>query len=133
MGTVSMQNMNINNIQKQLADFADERDWDQFHNPKNLAMALSVEASELVEIFQWLTPEQAEAIMSSSENEHVKEEIADVMIYLLRLTDKLDIDLESIVSDKIVQNGKKYPVNLSKGNADKSTSFSSKIKNMLEL
>ena len=52
--------MNIQNIQKQLSDFADERDWDQFHNPKNLAMALSVEASELVEIFQWLTPKQAE-------------------------------------------------------------------------
>ena len=125
--------MNIKTIQKQLADFADERDWDQFHNPKNLAMALSVEASELVEIFQWLTPEQAEEIMDSSQSNHVKEEVADVMIYLLRLADKLDIDLESIVSDKIVQNGKKYPVNLSKGNADKSTSFSSKIKNMLEL
>jgi len=125
--------MNIKTIQKQLSDFADERDWDQFHNPKNLAMALSVEASELVEIFQWLTPEQAEEIMDSSQSNHVKEEVADVMIYLLRLADKLDIDLESIVSDKIVQNGKKYPVNLSKGNADKSTSFSSKIKNMLEL
>ena len=125
--------MNIKTIQKQLADFADERDWDQFHNPKNLAMALSVEASELVEIFQWLTPEQAEEIMDSSQSDHVKEEVADVMIYLLRLADKLDIDLESIVNDKIVQNGKKYPVNLSKGNADKSTSFSSKIKNMLEL
>ena len=71
--------------------------------------------------------------MDSSQSDHVKEEVADVMIYLLRLADKLDIDLESIVSDKIVQNGKKYPVNLSKGNADKSTSFSSKIKNMLEL
>jgi len=125
--------MDIKTIQKQLSDFADERDWDQFHNPKNLAMALSVEASELVEIFQWLTPEQAEEIMDSSQSDHVKEEVADVMIYLLRLADKLDIDLESIVNDKIVQNGKKYPVNLSKGNADKSTSFSSKIKNMLEL
>ena len=125
--------MDIKDIQKQLADFADDRDWDQFHNPKNLAMALSVEASELVEIFQWLTPEQAEEIMDSSQSDHVKEEVADVMIYLLRLADKLDIDLESIVNDKIVQNGKKYPVNLSKGNADKSTSFSSKIKNMLEL
>ena len=123
--------MNIKTIQKQLSDFADERDWDQFHNPKNLAMALSVEASELVEIFQWLTSEQAEEIMDSSQSDHVKEEVADVMIYLLRLADKLDIDLESIVNDKIVQNGKKYPVNLSKGNADKSTSFSSK--KMLEL
>jgi NTP pyrophosphatase (non-canonical NTP hydrolase) len=124
--------MNINNIQKQLSDFADERDWDQFHNPKNLAMALSVEVSELIEIFQWLTPEQAEEIMDSSQSDHVKEEVADVMIYLLRLADKLDIDLESIVNDKIIQNGKKYPVNLSKGNADKSTSFSSKIKKILE-
>ena len=125
--------MDIQNIQEQLSDFADERDWDQFHNPKNLAMALSVEASELVEIFQWLTPEQAEEIMDSSQSDHVKEEVADVMIYLLRLADKLGIDLECAVNDKIIQNGKKYPVNLSKGNADKSTSFSSKIKNMLEL
>jgi len=106
--------MNIQNIQKQLSDFTDERDWNQFHNPKNLAMALSVEASELVEIFQWLTPEQAGAIMSSDESYHVKEEIADVMIYLLRLADKLDINLESAVSDKIIQNGKKYPVDFSK-------------------
>jgi len=124
--------MNIQDIQKQLADFADERDWDQFHNPKNLAMALSVEASELVEIFQWLTPKQAEEIMSTNESEHVKEEMADIMIYLLRLADKLNVDLESAVTSKIVQNGKKYPVDFSKGNADKSTSFSSKVKKILE-
>ena len=102
--------MNIKNIQKQLSDFADERNWNQFHNPKNLAMAMSVEASELVEIFQWLTPEQAEAIMISSESEHVKEEVADVMIYLIRLADKLDINLEDAIADKIVKNAKKYPV-----------------------
>ena len=101
--------MNIKNIQKQLSDFADERDWDQFHNPKNLAMALSVEASELVEIFQWLTPEQAKVIMMSGESEHVKEEMADIMIYLIRMADKLDIDLEKVVADKIVKNGKKHP------------------------
>jgi len=101
--------MDIKNIQKQLSDFADERDWNQFHNPKNLAMALSVEASELVEIFQWLTPEQSVSIMESSENEHVKEEMADIMIYLIRMADKLTIDLERAVTDKIVKNGKKYP------------------------
>ena len=101
--------MNIKNIQKQLSDFADERDWDQFHNPKNLAMALSVEASELVEIFQWLTPEQAESIMESSEHEHVKEEMADIMIYLIRMADKLNVDLEESVTDKIVKNSKKHP------------------------
>ena len=101
--------MNIIDFQKQLLDFADERDWDQFHNPKNLAMALSVEASELVEIFQWLTPEQAKVIMMSGESEHVKEEMADIMIYLIRMADKLDIDLEKAVADKIVKNGKKHP------------------------
>ena len=125
--------MHIKSIQKQLSDFADERDWDQFHNPKNLAMALSDEASELVEIFQWLTPEQAEVIMNTDEGEHIKEEMADIMIYLIRMADKLNVDLESAVNDKIIQNGKKYPVNLSKGNADKSTSFITKIKKMLEL
>ncbi len=111
--------MKIDHIQKQLSNFANERNWDQFHTPKNLAMALSVEASELVEIFQWLTPEQAEAIMSSSESEHVKEEMADIMIYLIRMADKLNVDLGSAVTDKIVKNGKRYPVSLSKGNAKK--------------
>ena len=111
--------MNIKNIQKQLSDFADERDWGQFHNPKNLAMALSVEASELVEIFQWLTPEQAEEIMNSSESEHVKEEMADIMIYLIRMADKLNIDLEKAVADKIVKNAEKYPIKLARGNAKK--------------
>ena len=72
-------------------------------------MALSVETSELVEIFQWLTPEQAKDIMNTNESEHVREEIADVMIYLLRLADKLDVDLEKAIADKIVKNGKKHP------------------------
>ena len=125
--------MNIKKIQKQLSDFADERDWNQFHNPKNLAMALSVEASELVEIFQWLTPEQAEEIMSTNENEHVKEEIADVMIYLIRLADKLNVDLEDVVADKIVKNGEKYPVDTSKGSTTKRTTLKEKIKNLIEL
>jgi len=125
--------MNIKDIQKQLSDFADERDWNQFHNPKNLAMALSVEASELVEIFQWLTPEQAEAIMDSDESEHVKEEMADVMIYLIRLADKLNIDLEEVVADKIIKNGEKYSVETSKGSAKKQTTLKEKIKNLIEL
>jgi len=101
--------MDMQNIQKQLSNFANKRDWNQFHNPNNLAMALSVEASELVEIFQWLTPEQAKVVMNSDESEHVKEEIVDVMIYLIRLADKLDIDFESAVADKIIKNGGKHP------------------------
>jgi NTP pyrophosphatase (non-canonical NTP hydrolase) len=100
--------MNILKIQKQLEKFADDRNWDQFHNPKNLAMALSVEASELVEIFQWLTPEQSAVIMGSDEGEHVKEEIADVLIYLIRLADKLNINIEEAVAEKIVKNSKKH-------------------------
>jgi NTP pyrophosphatase (non-canonical NTP hydrolase) len=88
----------------------DERDWDQFHNPKNLAMALSVEVSELVEIFQWLTAKQSEAIMQGDEATHVEEEMADILIYLLRIADKLNIDLDSAVSAKIIKNSKKYPL-----------------------
>jgi NTP pyrophosphatase (non-canonical NTP hydrolase) len=102
--------MDIKSIQQQLADFADERDWDQFHNPKNLAMALSVEVSELVEIFQWLTAKQSEAIMQGDEATHVEEEMADILIYLLRIADKLNIDLDSAVSAKIIKNSKKYPL-----------------------
>ena len=100
--------MNILEIQKQLEEFANDRNWNQFHNPKNLVMALSVEASELVEIFQWLTPEQSDLIMDSSESEHVKEEMADVLIYLIRLADKLNVNLEDAVVEKIVKNGKKH-------------------------
>jgi len=123
--------MNIQNIQKQLKGFADERDWDQFHNPKNLAMALSVEASELVEIFQWLTPEEAKDIMATYEGEHVKEEMADVMIYLLQMADQLDIDLESAVANKIEKNSEKYPSDLETNNSKK-PSFLSKLKGLLE-
>ncbi len=101
--------MNITSIQKQLSEFAAERDWEQFHTPKNLAMALSVEVSELVEIFQWLTPELSTSIMESDEKEHVEEELADIMIYLIRLADMLEVDLEQAVASKIVKNGIKHP------------------------
>lgn len=114
--------MNIELIQKRLSKFAQDRDWEQFHTPKNLTMALSVEASELVEIFQWLTPEQSNNL-TDKQMASIKEEIADVAIYLLRLCDILDIDVESSIMDKIKVNSDKYPVNLSKGNAKKYTAF----------
>jgi NTP pyrophosphatase (non-canonical NTP hydrolase) len=110
--------MNIKQIQKQLSEFASDRDWEQFHTPKNLTMALSVEASELVEIFQWLTPEQSSNLNDKQMNA-VNEEVADVAIYLLRLCDVLDINLSDVVENKIKVNGEKYPVDLSKGNAKK--------------
>ena len=110
-------------IQKILRSFAAERDWEQFHNPKNLAMALAGEAGELLAEFQWLSPEQS-ASPTDEQLNRINEEIADVMIYTLRLADKLDIDLSKAIKDKISKNSIKYPKELSKGRADKSTSFS---------
>ncbi|GCE00894.1 nucleotide pyrophosphohydrolase [Embleya hyalina] len=90
--------------------FSAERHWQPFHTPKNLVMALSVEASELVEIFQWLTPEQAEDVMSDPDRgEHVREEIADVLAYLLNLANRLGIDPAQALRDKMVKNAIKYP------------------------
>ncbi len=110
-------------IQKVLRSFAADRDWEQFHNPKNLAMALAGEAGELLAEFQWLSPEQS-ASPTDEQLNRINEEIADVMIYTLRLADKLDIDLSKAIKDKISKNSIKYPKELSKGKADKSTSFS---------
>ena len=110
--------MDLEKVKRKLKEFSDERDWDQFHNPKNLAMALSVEVSELVEIFQWLTSEESKNL-SSKDLESAKEEIADIMIYLLRLSEKLNINIDEAVKEKIEINKTKYPVELSKNNAIK--------------
>ena len=107
--------MDIKEIQDKLARFAEERDWNQFHSPKNLAMALTSEVGELNELFQWLTEEQSNNV----DNNEVRQEIADIFIYLLRLSDKLDIDIEEAVKEKIEINAKKYPIDLAKGNAIK--------------
>lgn len=112
--------MNLEKIRKRLAQFAQERNWDQFHTPKNLSMALAVEAAELLEIFQWLTDDQSkEIIHNKKEMAQIRQEIADVMIYLIRISDKLNIDIEKAVLDKIELNEKKYPVELAKDNATK--------------
>jgi NTP pyrophosphatase (non-canonical NTP hydrolase) len=111
--------MNIKEIQDKLARFAEERDWNQFHSPKNLVMALTSEVGELNELFQWLTEEQSSMKDDSTKNEEIRKEIADIFIYLLRLADKLDIDIEEAVREKIEINAKKYPVDLAKGNATK--------------
>ena len=112
--------MDIKSVQKRLREFAQEREWEQFHSPKNLAIALAVEAAELLEPFQWLKEEESRQLVENpTDYALVKEEIADVMIYLLRLADQLDIDLESAVEEKIRKNAEKYPVALAKGNAVK--------------
>jgi NTP pyrophosphatase (non-canonical NTP hydrolase) len=118
-----MSGIDIENLKLRLRDFADLRDWNQFHSPKNLAMALSVEAAEIVEHFQWLTEDQSMKL-SPDKLDDVSSELADTLLYLVRLADKLDIDLLAAAQAKIEMNGKKYPVDQSRGNARKYTEFS---------
>lgn len=101
-----------------LRAFADERDWVPFHTPKNLSMALMGEAAEVLEHFQWLTPAQS-AALSSETTEAVAEELADVLLYLVRLADVLGVDLAEAARRKLVLNAKKYPVDKARGRADK--------------
>ena len=115
--------MDIKEIQDKLAKFAEERDWDQFHSPKNLVMALTSEVGELNELFQWLTEEQSSMKDDIGNIEEIRKEIADIFIYLLRLADKLDIDIDEAVREKIEINAKKYPIDLAKGNAKKYTKY----------
>lgn len=112
----------IHTLKRHLREFADVRDWNQFHSPKNLSMALSVEVAELVEHFQWLTEEQSRNL-SQDKLDKVSSELADTLLYLIRLADKLDIDLMKAALNKIELNGKKYPVDQSRGNAKKYTEF----------
>jgi NTP pyrophosphatase (non-canonical NTP hydrolase) len=109
-------------LQQRVAAFAVARDWEPFHSPKNLAMALSVEAAELVEEFQWLTEEQSRAL-DAERRERVRLELADVFIYLLRIADKLGVDLVAAANDKIVLNEKKYPAERVRGDARKYTEY----------
>lgn len=102
--------MDTSRIQQSLREFARQRDWERYHTPKNLAIALSVEVSELLEIFQWLSEDEVSAIQDNPKlMARVKEEFADSMIYLLRFADILDIDIENALERKIVRNAQKYP------------------------
>lgn len=113
---------NVNTLVLRLRQFAQERDWDQFHSPKNLAMAMMVEAGELLEHFQWLTEAQSENL-SAGKFQEVEYEIADVFIYLLRLSDKLNIDIIDAARRKMVINASKYPVEKVSGQAKKYTEY----------
>ena len=108
----------LETLRARLAEFAAERDWDQFHNPKNLAMALSGEAGELLEHFQWLTFKQAASLPPEARDE-VALEAADVLLFLIRLCDKLDIDLAAAADRKLALNAQKYPVSKSRGRPTK--------------
>ena len=104
--------LRTNEILQRLRQFRDERDWEQFHNPKDLALALSIEASELLEVFLWKAPQSADV-------EKVKEELADVLAYALLIADTYGFDVQEIVLEKIALNEKKYPIAKAKGRADK--------------
>lgn len=112
----------LERIKLKLRQFAEDRDWDQFHSPKNLSMALIVEAAELVEHFQWLTEEQSKSL-DSKKFARAQEELADIQIYLIRISDKLNIDLLDAVSKKIDANEKKYPSEKVRGSAKKYTEY----------
>lgn len=105
-------------LRDQLRAFAAARDWDQFHSPRNLATALAVEAAELLEPFQWLDDEQSRALPPET-RAAVEEELADVLLYLVRLADKLDVDLAAAARAKITRNGAKYPVDKARGSSRK--------------
>lgn len=108
----------VDELRQRLRGFAAERDWEQFHTPKNLAMALAGEVGELLEVFQWLTPEQAAQVMSSGRAEDVRDELADVIIYLVRLADILGVDLLEVAHAKLERNHDRFPPDDVHGRAD---------------
>jgi NTP pyrophosphatase (non-canonical NTP hydrolase) len=110
----------LDKLRNTLRQFAAERDWDQFHTPKNLAIALSVEAAELLEHFQWV-PETESIALKPVQKAKVREEIADVLLYLIRLADKLDIELVDAATQKIQINTEKYPIEKARGSSKKYT------------
>ncbi|MEP7061010.1 MAG: nucleotide pyrophosphohydrolase [Betaproteobacteria bacterium] len=110
----------LDNLREQLRAFAAARDWNQFHSPKNLAMALSAEAGELLEVFQWLTEAQSRSLAPDAQAA-ASEEIADVLLYLIRLSDQLGIDPIAAANHKLVANGVRYPADKARGSSKKYT------------
>ena len=112
----------LRDLRDELRAFAAERDWDQFHSPRNLATALAVEAAELLEPFQWLSEEQGRDLPPAT-RAAVEEEMADVLLYLVRLADRLEVDLAAAARAKIAKNAEKYPVEKAKGSSRKYDTF----------
>lgn len=112
----------LERLRRRLAEFAVRREWEQFHSPKNLAMALIGEAAEVVEHFQWLTERESRAL-PASKREAVADELADVLIYLIRTADALDIDLIAAAGDKIARNEQRYPTDRVKGDPRRASEY----------
>lgn len=117
-----MHSTSLRDLAERLRSFAEERDWDQFHSPKNLAMALVGEAGELAAEFQWMTEAQSKA-PDAAQLSRIRAEAADVLNYLVRLADKLDIDLIAAAREKIAENARRYPAEKARGSAKKYTEY----------
>lgn len=112
--------VDVSRLQQVVAQFARERDWERFHSPKNLAMALAAETGELLELFQWLGEDESRRVAREPGTaREVRDEIADVLVYLVRLAGVLEIDLDEAVRSKLATNAARYPVALARGNAVK--------------
>jgi len=121
---VKNESLNISELQKKIQQFATERDWQQFHTPKNIAMALTVEAAELLELFQWLTPEESLTMQDDAKwKERVGEEMSDVLLYLFRMADHLNVNLPEAIANKMEKNAKKYPADLVRGKSKKYSEY----------
>ena len=112
----------LDDLRTRLREFAAARDWDRYHSPKNLSMALIAEAAELIEHFQWLS-EAESAALSPEKHAAVEEELADILLYLVRLADKLDVDLAEAARRKIARNAERYPAEKVRGSAKKYTEY----------
>ena len=110
----------LRQLNEEVNFFVEERDWGLFQTPKNLSMALIVEAAELVEHFQWMRPEESDSL-TNDKKKKVAEELADILIYTVRLADRIGIDLEQSAKDKLTKNRRKYPVDKARGKATKYT------------
>lgn len=117
-----MEQSEVQQLMLALREFAKDRDWEQFHSPKNLSMALSVEASELLEHFQWMN-DQASYALGDAKHQMVSYEVADIFIYLLRICDQLNIDLIDVTKQKMTINNERYPVDKVKGSSKKYTEY----------
>lgn len=119
-----MKTIDLNELNKKIEKIVHDRDWDQFHSVKNLSMALSVESSELLEIFQWLSEEKSNDVQNDPILlSKVEDEVADIFVYLMRIISKTNIDLEQVVLNKLKKNESKYPIESAKGNSKKYTEF----------
>lgn len=109
----------IQELQKRIAAFRDARNWKQFHEPKDLAISISLEAAELLEVFQWSGSDTS----ADGKEDKIKEELADVMMYCFLLADRMDLDIPAIITDKLALNEQKYPVEKAYGRSDKYTAY----------